>query len=98
MPLDYDGLEPTGATAYTPAQKRKLDETGFEIPDSEDEDYGWQDDDDNALPNAPPQWQGSEDILLGQNPDAEDAIGDDEEDDRADDSENPDAEQAPDED
>lgn len=84
MPLDYDGLEPTDATAYTRAQKRKLDDTGFEVPDSEDEDYGWQDDDDNALPRPPPQWQGSEDLLLGQNPDA------DADDDQADDSEDSD--------
>lgn len=68
--LDYDGIQPAGAFSYT--QKRKLDETGFEIPDSEDEDYGWQGEDDNALPGPPPQWQGSEDILLGHHPEAED--------------------------
>lgn len=66
MPLDCDGIQSADSTAYTPAGKRKLDETGFEIPDSEDEDYGWQQDDDSALPRPPPQWQGSEDILLGQ--------------------------------
>jgi hypothetical protein len=47
--------------------KRKLGEAGFEVPDSEDdEDYGWADEDEAALPAPPPQWQGSEDILLGQ--------------------------------
>lgn len=47
--------------------KRKLGQTGFEVPDSEDdEDYGWVDEDEAALPAPPPQWQGSEDILLGQ--------------------------------
>lgn len=48
-------------------QKRKLARTAFEVPDSEDdEDYGWGDEDESALPPQPPQWQGSEDILLGQ--------------------------------
>lgn len=48
-------------------QKRKREQTDFEVPDSEDdEDYGWADDDETALPAPPPQWQGSEDILLGQ--------------------------------
>lgn len=70
--LHYDGLQPAGTISYNQAQKRKLDETGFEIPDSEDEDYGWQDEDDDALPRPPPQWQGSEDILLGHDPEAED--------------------------
>ena len=46
--------------------KRKLGQTDLEVPDSEDdEDYGWADDDETALPAPPPQWQGSEDILLG---------------------------------
>ncbi|KAI0008602.1 P-loop containing nucleoside triphosphate hydrolase protein [Xylariaceae sp. FL0662B] len=47
--------------------KRKLDQTGFEIADSEgEEDYGWEEDDVQEMPGMPPQWQGSEDILLGQ--------------------------------
>lgn len=47
--------------------KRKLGETELEVPDSEDdEDYGWADEDEAAMPAPPPQWQGSEDILLGQ--------------------------------
>jgi hypothetical protein len=47
--------------------KRKLGNTDFEVPDSEDdEDYGWANEDDAHLPPPPSQWQGSEDILLGQ--------------------------------
>ncbi|TWU76585.1 hypothetical protein ED733_007995 [Metarhizium rileyi] len=47
--------------------KRKLDQVDLEVPDSQDdEDYGWADDDEAALPAPPPQWQGSEDVLLGQ--------------------------------
>lgn len=47
--------------------KRKLDVTELEIPDSDvedDEDYGWAEDDEQELPAPPPQWQGSEDILI----------------------------------
>lgn len=51
-----------------PARKRKRNE----IMDSEDEDdlegsdedYGWEQNDDEELPEPPPQWQGSEDILI----------------------------------
>ena len=46
--------------------KRKLSRTDFEVPDSDGEDYGWADEDEDSLPAPPPQWQGSEDILLGQ--------------------------------
>jgi len=48
-------------------QKRKISATDFEIPDSDaedDEDYGWAEDDEGAIPAMPPQWQGSEDILV----------------------------------
>jgi hypothetical protein len=50
-----------------------------EIPDSEetDEDYGWQDEDDAAMPGMPPQWQGSEDLLLGHVENAVEDGGDD---------------------
>ncbi|KAI0022548.1 P-loop containing nucleoside triphosphate hydrolase protein [Xylariomycetidae sp. FL0641] len=54
------------ALTATPHVKRKLDQTDFEIADSEGEDYGWADEDDTELPGMPPQWQGSEDLLLGQ--------------------------------
>ncbi len=48
-------------------RKRKLSATDFEIPDSEgedDEDYGWAEEDEEDIPPMPPQWQGSEDILV----------------------------------
>lgn len=45
--------------------KRKLDDTDFEVADSDEEDYGWQDDAADALPPMPSQWQGSEDIIVG---------------------------------
>lgn len=48
-------------------QKRKLSATDLEIPDSEgedDEDYGWAEEDEEDIPPMPPQWQGSEDILV----------------------------------
>lgn len=48
-------------------QKRKLSATNFEIPDSDaedDEDYGWAEEDEEQVPPMPPQWQGSEDILV----------------------------------
>jgi hypothetical protein len=47
--------------------KRKLGQTELEVPDSEDdEDYGWAEEDEAAMPAPPPQWQGSEDLILGQ--------------------------------
>jgi hypothetical protein len=42
----------------------------FEVADS-DEEYGWQEEDSESLPPLPPQWQGSEDILLGHQPDSD---------------------------
>ncbi|KAJ4149578.1 hypothetical protein NW754_001017 [Fusarium falciforme] len=63
--------------------KRKLGETELEVPDSEDdEDYGWADEDEAAMPAPPPQWQGSEDLILGQEvgrSEDENSDGDDEE-------------------
>ncbi len=56
----------SSAAAAAVAPKRKLGDTDFEIPDSDDEDYGWQGDDEDAMPDMPPQWQGSEDLLLGE--------------------------------
>ncbi|KAI3402085.1 hypothetical protein diail_14 [Diaporthe ilicicola] len=67
-PAQFDGL---AASSTTPWPKRKLDETGFEVPDSEDEDYGWQEKDSSLLPGMPPQWQGSEDLILGQTHESE---------------------------
>ncbi|KAH8836684.1 hypothetical protein MCOR27_001469 [Pyricularia oryzae] len=54
-----------------PRQKRELGPSGtLEIPDSDDEDYGWQEEDASALPQIP-QWQGSEDILLVRGQDSD---------------------------
>jgi hypothetical protein len=51
-----------------PRPKRKLGQTDLEVPDSDDdEDYGWADEDEDALPPPPSQWQGSEDLILGEN-------------------------------
>ena len=48
----------------SPTRKRKFDETGFEIPDS-DEEYGWDEDEENVMPHTLGLgWQGSEDILI----------------------------------
>lgn len=44
--------------------KRKLGVTRHEVPDS-DEEYGWDSDDNAHLPPEPPQWQGSEDLIIG---------------------------------
>jgi len=46
----------------------------LEIPDSDnedDEDYGWADEDEIDMPVMPPQWQGSEDILVAPPRDVE---------------------------
>ena len=53
--------------SLTPAQKRKLRDTNFEVADSDDEEYGWGEEEDNAAPSVPmpSQWQGSEDLMLG---------------------------------
>ena len=45
--------------------KRKLAQTDLEVPDSDDEDYGWAEEDDGAIPFVPRRGQGSEDLLLG---------------------------------
>ncbi|KND88711.1 DNA repair protein rhp55 [Tolypocladium ophioglossoides CBS 100239] len=65
--IDYDAANnPLTGSADLARQKRKLGQTELEVPDSEDdEDYGWADEDEAAMPAPPPQWQGSEDILLG---------------------------------
>ncbi|KAK3324653.1 hypothetical protein B0T19DRAFT_464855 [Cercophora scortea] len=73
--VDCDSTQQSAALLSTPARKRKLDDTNFEIPDSDDEDYGWQDHDDDDAPPMPSQWQGSEDILL--QPPKSDDEGDD---------------------
>ncbi|RWA07479.1 hypothetical protein EKO27_g7636 [Xylaria grammica] len=65
--LDLETNQASLALATNPRrQKRKFDETDYEIADSEGEDYGWEDEDEAEMPNMPPQWQGSEDLLLGR--------------------------------
>ncbi|EFQ30936.1 uncharacterized protein GLRG_06080 [Colletotrichum graminicola M1.001] len=66
--VHYDTSQPSVLVSNAPRAKRKLVEAGLEVPDSEEEDdeeYGWVQEDDAALPGPPPQWQGSEDLLLG---------------------------------
>ncbi|RYP53922.1 hypothetical protein DL768_001234 [Monosporascus sp. mg162] len=65
--IETDGDQPSLALS-TSHGKRKLDETDFELADTEDEDYGWDDEDAIEMPTVP-QWQGSEDILLGHKED-----------------------------
>jgi hypothetical protein len=69
-PVEYDGSQLSLTLSSTLHPKRKLGETDFEIADSEDEgeDYGWEDEDATQIPTIP-QWQGSEDLLLGQHDD-----------------------------
>ncbi|KAK7447516.1 hypothetical protein Landi51_06872 [Colletotrichum acutatum] len=65
--VQYDTSQPSLFLPTAPRAKRKLAEAGLEVPDSEEdnEEYGWAREDESALPGPPPQWQGSEDILLG---------------------------------
>lgn len=74
--MKYDSSQQSLTLSATPANKRKLGETEFDGPGSDDEEYGWQGDDDGAMPAPPPQWQGSEDILIGQRRDSGDEVGD----------------------
>jgi hypothetical protein len=69
MSAQYSGSQASLGLSGSPRRKRKLGETGLEdeVADSEGEDdYGWHDDEEDALPSMPPQWQGSEDLLIGQ--------------------------------
>lgn len=67
-PIEYEASQTSLIATPVNKRKRKVDE----IRDSEDEDdmeesdedYGWAADDDDRLPAPPPQWQGSEDILV----------------------------------
>lgn len=64
--VPFDSYQTYSDLGTEPQQKRKLGQTDLGVPDGEnDEDYGWVDEDEAALPDPPPQWQGSEDILLG---------------------------------
>ncbi|OTA06566.1 rad55 [Trichoderma parareesei] len=66
--IHYDASDPGMEVAVVARRpKRKLGQTELEVPDSEDdEDYGWADEDEDALPPPPSQWQGSEDLILGK--------------------------------
>lgn len=61
VPVEYDGVEQGRAGSSV---KRKIGDAGLEIPGSDD-DYGWDPDDEAHLPPEPPQWQGSEDLIVG---------------------------------
>ncbi|ODA77678.1 hypothetical protein RJ55_06280 [Drechmeria coniospora] len=68
--IEHDAAGSVARSAEAGRPKRKLGQTELEVADSQedegsDEDYGWADEDEAALPAPPPQWQGSEDILLG---------------------------------
>ncbi|KAL2024530.1 hypothetical protein VTK56DRAFT_7573 [Thermocarpiscus australiensis] len=79
FPVDYDETQPSATLSATPAQKRKFGDTDFEIADSDDEDYGW-DEDEDAMPPMPSQWQGSEDLLLVRRPESDEEDHEDAED------------------
>ncbi|KAK8028853.1 P-loop containing nucleoside triphosphate hydrolase protein [Apiospora marii] len=64
--VPYDAGEPPIYVSSHGRPKRKLGDTSFEVADSDDEDYGWAAEDTDDIPAMPPQWQGSEDILVGQ--------------------------------
>ncbi|KAI1367318.1 P-loop containing nucleoside triphosphate hydrolase protein [Xylaria arbuscula] len=65
--MDLETTQASLALATNPRrQKRKFDESDDEIADSEGENYGWEDEDEAEMPIMPPQWQGSEDLLLGR--------------------------------
>lgn len=73
VPVEYDGAEQDQAGTSV---KRKLGDAGLEIPDSDD-DYGWDPDDEAHLPPEPPQWQGSEDLIVGTQRSDDEGVGED---------------------
>ncbi|KAL8372095.1 hypothetical protein RB595_001746 [Gaeumannomyces hyphopodioides] len=80
--LDHGSMPDTASLTFAARPKRRRGDGDLEIADSDDddddEDYGWQGEDATSLPPMPPQWQGSEDILLGQGPDdSDEGEGDD---------------------
>ncbi|KAB5571910.1 P-loop containing nucleoside triphosphate hydrolase protein [Coniochaeta sp. 2T2.1] len=61
-----DSSESARIRSNAQALKRKLQDTDFEVGDSDDEDYGWgEDENQDDLPPNPSQWQGSEDLIVG---------------------------------
>lgn len=68
--LDHGYVPDMASLTFAARPKRRRGDGDHEVPDSDDdEDYGWQDEDATALPPMPPQWQGSEDVLLGRDSD-----------------------------
>lgn len=82
------GLVEEHYTAVPPRSsiyKRKLGDTELVPRSGDDDDYGWDHEDEDNLPSMPPQWQGSEDILLGHRRyEDEEEEADEDEDDGAD--------------
>ena len=79
-PRPEHAADPASAPAVP--KKRKLSAAELEIPDSEgedDEDYGWAEEDEEDMPPMPPQWQGSEDILVPGDGELESERGDEDE-------------------
>jgi hypothetical protein len=74
VPVQHD--ESQISAALTPRRKRKLGDAKFEVADSEDDEdaYGWDDEDGDAIPPMPSQWQGSEDLLIDRKPDEDGAL------------------------
>lgn len=61
-----DSSESARISSHGAALKRKLEDTDFEVADSDDEDYGWAEEEiGDSMPPNPSQWQGSEDLILG---------------------------------
>ncbi|RDW91054.1 hypothetical protein BP5796_02219 [Coleophoma crateriformis] len=66
LPISALPQNPIDTSPILP-RKRKFSTADLEVPDSEgedDEDYGWGEQDEETVPEMPPQWQGSEDILV----------------------------------
>ncbi|KAB5572563.1 P-loop containing nucleoside triphosphate hydrolase protein [Coniochaeta sp. 2T2.1] len=70
-----DSIESARIRSNAPVLKRKLEDTDFEVGDSdEEEDYGWgEDENPDDLPPNPSQWQGSEDLIVGVHQNGEDS-------------------------
>lgn len=63
---NIDSSESARIQSHGMALKRKLQDTDFEVGDSDDEDYGWAEDENgDSMPPNPSQWQGSEDLIVG---------------------------------
>lgn len=59
----------TTSVPITQRQKRRRGDPDLAViadSEDEDEDYGWANEDGDSLPPLPSQWQGSEDLIIGQ--------------------------------